>query len=627
MRVCTVLFFTIFSAPVSFLAQAAEDSSSAEYSFLRERSAYEKVYSNLVISDRLTAGEIERRKRLNQPIIIFIPGILGSEISKSKCGIMWGKAGSHCSLAYSKEEKDLVQTKPLDSYDAFVKNVDIYGSFFRTIDNFNVTDIKHLLLFSYDWRQDNRRSAKDLDDKMLSEPWISTIKDRKIIIVAHSMGGLVTTYWYNYFYKDNPDRYSFKSIEKVVYLGTPHLGATSMLVTMIEGYSSSHTDGWLYKGLQNALHLFGDLASSGHTFPSTYQLLPTDNKVVSLYERGSFRDYPDVFSIATWKKFDWLSRVRGDRSVDEFYDSITPLLKNGLRFHEELAKFDIVPNSIYFYGNNHPTPTSIRVNDAGDSYKTDTNVNGELRNGDGRVPIEIAKNLKQPLFADSKKRPPPSPEQLRQLGESHGDLAKGEGVIYYIKDILDYARSIAETEIAELVRGNVSLQHTFAKEKVLLHSVSKNLPPDFLSGPINQANSLILIKAVQLSGINYTPNKIAYYAASKARTDADKAALYGLSFALTDVSSSTHRYYAALNLGYHLTKLNLFDDAKKFTILAADLALNNPAIDKMDQAKLYNTLGVIEWAKGNKNEAFDAWKKSSADFGYAVGTKNLQTHF
>ncbi|MBC8179635.1 hypothetical protein H8E88_00785, partial [candidate division KSB1 bacterium] len=103
--------------------------------------------------------------------------------------------------------------------------MDVYGEFFHIVDLLNVSNIRHLLYFAYDWRQDNRISARDFDNKLKSIDWSNILNDRKIVFVAHSMGGLLATYWFHKYYDGHQDTYPFKNIERIIFLGTPHTGS------------------------------------------------------------------------------------------------------------------------------------------------------------------------------------------------------------------------------------------------------------------------------------------------------------------------------------------------------------------------------------------------------------------
>jgi pimeloyl-ACP methyl ester carboxylesterase len=195
-----------------------------------------------------------------QPIFIFVPGILGSKLMDSDGEVIWGKTDvgdlfkTSDKLAYDPDEK--VTTNTLADYDIMVTDLDVYGKALSIINDMNMTDVRHLLLFSYDWRKDIRAAARDLQERMTGE-WAEALKGRKVIFLAHSMGGLVTTWWYHHYFKNAEIKHTFGGIEQVIFLGTPHSGSPAMLFLMLDRYTANLDPGWISKKFQS--RVFGDL--------------------------------------------------------------------------------------------------------------------------------------------------------------------------------------------------------------------------------------------------------------------------------------------------------------------------------------------------------------------------------
>lgn len=113
-----------------------------------------------------------------------------------------------------------------------------------------------VVAFPYDFRRSIVESAQELDkqiDKRLAHlGWKN--QPNKVIIVAHSMGGLIARYWVA---QDNWD-----SCRAVFTLGTPHRGAPKALEYLVNGPP------WWIPGRRKLLR---ELLSD---WPSVYELVP-----------------------------------------------------------------------------------------------------------------------------------------------------------------------------------------------------------------------------------------------------------------------------------------------------------------------------------------------------------------
>ncbi|WP_256841740.1 lipase/acyltransferase domain-containing protein [Ornithinimicrobium cryptoxanthini] len=109
--------------------------------------------------------------------------------------------------------------------------------------------------FPYDWRLDNRIAAADLRDAI--GRWLGARRqskpDAKVVLVAHSMGGLVSRYYLEVLG-------GWQDTRALVTFGTPHRGSLNAL-------------DFLANGLRKAFGLV-DLTDLVRSFPSIHQLLP-----------------------------------------------------------------------------------------------------------------------------------------------------------------------------------------------------------------------------------------------------------------------------------------------------------------------------------------------------------------
>jgi hypothetical protein len=113
----------------------------------------------------------------------------------------------------------------------------------------------NLVEFPYDWRQDNRITARRLAvvaERSLAA-WRSSAHapDARLIIVAHSMGGLVARYFLEVLG-------GWHDTRALITIGTPFRGSLDALGYLANGYKKLNLD----------------LTEVMRTFPSVYQLLP-----------------------------------------------------------------------------------------------------------------------------------------------------------------------------------------------------------------------------------------------------------------------------------------------------------------------------------------------------------------
>jgi Lecithin:cholesterol acyltransferase len=119
---------------------------------------------------------------------------------------------------------------------------------------------RNLFEFPYDWRRDNRVAARKLARcaKVWLDRWrqdSSGASDAKLVLVAHSMGGLVSQYFIEVMG-------GWKDTRALVTFGTPYRGSLNALGYLANGYS------------EGVGPLKVDLTSTLASFTAVYQLLP-----------------------------------------------------------------------------------------------------------------------------------------------------------------------------------------------------------------------------------------------------------------------------------------------------------------------------------------------------------------
>lgn len=131
----------------------------------------------------------------------------------------------------------------------------------------------NITLFGYDWRQSLATSAEALKQLLQS---LSSQNSARLVVIGHSMGGLVATLAVHDLDADASQR-----IRCVIRLGSPCLGASKAFRTLREGprLASVFDAIRLLAEKQNPIVL-ARLLESLRTMPSLYELLPHDTETV-----------------------------------------------------------------------------------------------------------------------------------------------------------------------------------------------------------------------------------------------------------------------------------------------------------------------------------------------------------
>lgn len=134
----------------------------------------------------------------------------------------------------------------IDGYDVLLKRLTTRFSHDRDA----------IRVFAYDWRQSNEYTARRLHAyvKHVVGARRKTYPDARLVLIGHSMGGLVARYFAECLDVDRLTR-------RIITLGTPYLGAVKALGILANGYAQVGP-------------IRFDIATMARSFPSVAELLP-----------------------------------------------------------------------------------------------------------------------------------------------------------------------------------------------------------------------------------------------------------------------------------------------------------------------------------------------------------------
>jgi len=213
-------------------------------------------------------------------VIVLLPGITGSVLKKDGKTV-WGFSGRSLGRALFSRGESMSSALSLEGdasdvddlgdgvvADSLIQDlhllpglwkIDGYSKVSKAIQQrFDVTPGRNFFEFPYDWRRDNRVSARALARQ--THDWLQSWRESasanaQLILIGHSMGGLVSRYFLEVLE-------GWKDTRALITFGTPFRGSVNSLDTLANG---------MKKGPFGLM----DLTDMARSFTSIYQLLPT----------------------------------------------------------------------------------------------------------------------------------------------------------------------------------------------------------------------------------------------------------------------------------------------------------------------------------------------------------------
>jgi hypothetical protein len=313
-------------------------------------------------------------------VVVCIPGITGSVLRKDGRDV-WNISGGALLSALTTLGRSITDLKleddPPDQDDlgdgitapevirdvhlipGFWK-IDGYTKMLRYIEEtFDVTRGRNLFEFPYDWRRDNRVAARRLQHQggEWLEAWraSSGAGDARLVLVGHSMGGLVAR-----FFLECLD--GWRDTRTLVTFGTPYRGSVNALDTLVNGKKIK----------------FFDLTEVARSFTAIRQLLPTYPCYVDGGAKPAYVDQADIPQLDRAKAKAALDFHRENAAAVEGHKGDPAYVESGY----DLARI---------VGFKQPTQQAA-VRD-GDRVKLLRTIEGEDPGGDGTVPRPSATPL------------------------------------------------------------------------------------------------------------------------------------------------------------------------------------------------------------------------------------------
>ena len=199
-----------------------------------------------------------------QKVAVVVPGIMGSQLELNGeviwPGSIWNLIGSYKKMKELMDPNlvatDLIRNFSVsEQYEGLIEDLQKCG-FSET------TKPATLVICAYDWRKDNRESAKTLADRIDTAVAANGgAANCEVSIIGHSMGGLISRYYLES--GDFTGRPGIAAVKRLLTLGTPHRGSPLALCAAM--------------GLEKRLFLSADQVKqlvNDERYPALYQLMP-----------------------------------------------------------------------------------------------------------------------------------------------------------------------------------------------------------------------------------------------------------------------------------------------------------------------------------------------------------------
>ncbi|MFT4174668.1 MAG: CHAT domain-containing protein [Rhodocyclaceae bacterium] len=282
-----------------------------------------------------------------RPVVIYLPGILGSDLEIGRRNAQRPGSGDRIWLDFV--DLAIGGLNRIAIEQAGVEPCGVVGLVYGKLAN-HLESTHRVIRFAYDWRRPVSLLATQLIDAL--EVALKAHPDQPVRILAHSMGGLVV----REALRTRPDlweRIVARPGGRLLMLGTPNHGSYLMVETLLGRSDTIRTLGRL--DLANGLQRVLDIVAR---FPGALQLLPRPEFV----DLGG-KETRDFFSAQTWAELadrnddGWFGRNLGGKPIGED-------LKGARDGWTALAGAAPLPHTeriSYIYGQAANTPCGLNV--------------------------------------------------------------------------------------------------------------------------------------------------------------------------------------------------------------------------------------------------------------------------
>ncbi|MGX9146459.1 lipase/acyltransferase domain-containing protein [Mesorhizobium sp. 128a] len=227
--------------------------------------------------------------------LVFVPGILGTELLDDDGKVVWGDSSSLSN--FEKLELGATPPQPPLHPGHLITSINVLGPFWTihqydgllsVLQALNYKEGSNLFILYYDWRKSNFDNALKLKELIDGNP---ALKGKDIDIMAHSMGGLIVKIYLN-------ENANDAHVARFISLAVPSRGSMNALAEMTNGWGGF--ENWLSGGI-------GTIRRVMFSFPSLYELFPSYDHCCRFGRpvQGGFTEF-DPTDAKLWQAGDWI---------------------------------------------------------------------------------------------------------------------------------------------------------------------------------------------------------------------------------------------------------------------------------------------------------------------------------
>jgi len=194
----------------------------------------------LRVAEKLNTPQSKSLEALRGKLgLVFVPGILGSALKTASGEAIWGYGltlSPHLELPAALIDPAMESGVRAELADGRAGRLDLYGTAMDLIREHAVKagiPSNRIAACGYDWRRDVRAGARELARCIERAPELQGVE--ALVVIAHSMGGVVTTQWHRD-YAPEGRLGNGTEIIALAMLGSPLAGSCEILRMVATGY-------------------------------------------------------------------------------------------------------------------------------------------------------------------------------------------------------------------------------------------------------------------------------------------------------------------------------------------------------------------------------------------------------